>query len=97
MLSCPFNGPVFLVGRFLDKQSGSFKITGLQEMQPEEAPEEPSEGGPATPLPSATKIVAEVARYSLSVGEFFETRTWQCIAIRWCTSNFRRRYYSEWS
>ncbi|AOQ15969.1 type III secretion system protein [Chlamydia trachomatis] len=62
----------FFGGRFLDKQSGAFKITGLQEMQPEDAPEEPSEGGPATPLPSATKIVAEVARYSLSVGEFLK-------------------------
>jgi type III secretion system apparatus protein YscQ/HrcQ len=62
----------FFGGRFLDKQSGDFKITGLQELQPEDAPEEHSEGGPAAPLPSATKIVAEVARYTLSVGEFLK-------------------------
>ena len=62
----------FFGGRFLDKQSGSFKITGLQELQAEEVPEEHSEGGPATPLPSATKVVAEVGRYSLSVGEFLK-------------------------
>ncbi|MBQ8498832.1 type III secretion system cytoplasmic ring protein SctQ [Chlamydia sp.] len=65
-------GTRFFGGRFLDKQSGSFKITGLQELQLENPPEEQSAEVPAAPLPSAMKIVAEVARYSLSVGEFLK-------------------------
>ncbi|EPP34670.1 type III secretion apparatus protein, YscQ/HrcQ family [Chlamydia ibidis] len=64
------NNRQFFGGRFTDTKSGEFKITSYPNLQHEDAPEEHEEHEPAIPLPSRVKLVAEVARYSLTVENF---------------------------
>ncbi|WP_348663544.1 type III secretion system cytoplasmic ring protein SctQ [Chlamydia vaughanii] len=65
-------GHQFFGGRFLDTKSGEFKITSYPSLQQEEPAEETPEALPAAPLPGHCKLVAEAARYSLTVEEFLK-------------------------
>lgn len=62
----------FFGGRFLDAKSGEFKITSYPNLQQQEPTEEASHDSPAAPLPGHCRLVAEVARYSLTVEEFLK-------------------------
>ncbi|ANH78510.1 type III secretion system cytoplasmic ring protein SctQ [Candidatus Chlamydia sanziniae] len=62
----------FFGGRFLDTQFGDFKITSYSNLTPEEAPVAEDPKVPAAPLPGYSKLVVEIARYSLPVEEFLK-------------------------
>ncbi|AHK63687.1 type III secretion system cytoplasmic ring protein SctQ [Chlamydia avium] len=61
----------FFGGRFLDTKSGDFKVTSYPSLQQEEPPEEASRGF-STSASGQYKLVAEAARYSLTVEEFLK-------------------------
>lgn len=62
----------FFGGRFLNAKSGEFKITSYPNLQQEEPSEEVAQHSPAAPLPGQCKLIAEAARYSLTVEEFLK-------------------------
>lgn len=62
----------FFGGRFLTPSSGEFKITSYPNLTHEDPPLPENPQASAAPLPGYSRLVVEVARYSLAVSEFIK-------------------------
>ncbi|SPN73822.1 type III secretion system protein,Flagellar motor switch/type III secretory pathway protein,type III secretion apparatus protein, YscQ/HrcQ family,Surface presentation of antigens (SPOA) [Chlamydia serpentis] len=72
----------FFGGRFLSLSSGEFKITSYPNLAHEDPPLPDNQPAPAAPLPGYSKLVVEVARYSLAVDEFIKLNLGSVLNLR---------------